>query len=58
MTLIAYALSIFKAIKIFLHKSIADIGINKKEDKTPKPGVQGPLGESLFKIKIVANAIK
>ena len=35
----------------------AETGISKKKDKTPKPGVQGPLGESFSNRKIVAAAL-
>lgn len=37
-------------------KSPTAIGIRRKNESTPKPGVQGPLGETFSKIKTVAAA--
>jgi hypothetical protein len=56
-TIFKYALSLLKVKNRFLISSPATTGISKKKDKIPKPGVQGPLGESLSSINIVATAI-
>ncbi len=35
---------------MFRNKSATTMGIKKKKESTPKPGVQGPLGETLSKM--------
>jgi hypothetical protein len=52
-----YFLSLRNIMNTLFKNSPAEIGMNKRKHKAPKPGVQGPLGES-FSNTVTVTAAK